>query len=227
MLQSLFGYDAFLSGLVMSPAGFFSIVMMVVVSALLGRGTDARWLISVGLLIAAAASYWMSRMNLLISPFQIIAPRVLLIIGLSTMFAPLNVAAFLYIPKHLRGAAVGLLALLRNEGGSFGTSMSQTIHERRLQFHVARLGESLDPFNPHVNSFLDQGRTVFNQEVGDAAASQQMSVQALDGLRQQQAASLSYFDVFWVCGVVTLALVLLVVLMKRSKAEEGSHAGAE
>ena len=48
LLQSLFGYDAYVSGLVQSPSGFFSILMMVVVGALLGRGTDARWLIAGG-----------------------------------------------------------------------------------------------------------------------------------------------------------------------------------
>ena len=83
----------------------------------------------------------MALMNLYISPSLAIWPRVVLIIGLSLMFAPLNVAAFLYIPKHLRGAAVGLLALLRNEGGSFGVSMVETIQERRDQFHTTRMGE--------------------------------------------------------------------------------------
>ena len=48
LLQSLFGYDAFVSGLVMSPSGVFSILMMLVVGVLLGRGTDARWLIAGG-----------------------------------------------------------------------------------------------------------------------------------------------------------------------------------
>src|SRR5215813_1369774 len=42
------------------------------------------------------------------------------IFGMAALLAP--VAAFLYIPPALRGAAVGLLALLRNEGGSVGTS---------------------------------------------------------------------------------------------------------
>ena len=37
LLQSLFGYDAFVSGLVMSPSGVFSILMMLVVGVLLGR----------------------------------------------------------------------------------------------------------------------------------------------------------------------------------------------
>jgi DHA2 family multidrug resistance protein len=66
------------------------------------------------------------------------------------LFAPLNVAAYRSIPLELRGAAVGLLSLLRNEGGSFGTSMAQTIYERRLQHHVLHLNENLDPFNPNL-----------------------------------------------------------------------------
>jgi len=60
-----------------------------------------------------------------------------------------NVAAYLYTPPLLRGAAVGLLSLLRNEGGSVGTSLAQTMQERRDQFHTLRLGESLDPFNEY------------------------------------------------------------------------------
>ncbi len=200
MLQTLFGYDAFVSGLVLSPAGFFSIMMMVIVGVLLGRGIDARWLIALGLVVMAAGTYWMALMNLQISPWQVVWPRVVMIIGLSLIFAPINVAAFLYTPRHLRGAAVGLLALLRNEGGSFGTSMGQTIQERREQFHLSRLADSLGPLNPHVHSFLEKGQGFFMQHTGDPARSQQMTLQALAGLRQQQAAALAYFDVFWLCA---------------------------
>ncbi len=102
LLQSLFGYDAFVSGLVMSPSGVFSILVMLVVGVLLGRGTDARWLIAAGLLVMAAGCYWMARMNLSISPEQVVWPRVVLICGLSLLFAPINVAAFRYTPPHLR-----------------------------------------------------------------------------------------------------------------------------
>ncbi|MGZ3433217.1 MAG: DHA2 family efflux MFS transporter permease subunit, partial [Isosphaeraceae bacterium] len=161
LLQSLFGYDAYVSGLVQSPAGFFSILMMVVVGALLGRGTDARWLIAGGLLVMVAGNYWMAMMNLYISPGQVIWPRVVMIMGLSMIFAPIHVAAFKYTPEHLRGAAVGLFALLRNEGGSVGTSMAQTLVQQREQFHTARVGEFLDPLNPVVNSFSEQARAFF------------------------------------------------------------------
>jgi len=227
LLQSLFGYDALSAGLVMSPAGFFAVLVMPFVGLTLGRGTDARWLIAAGLLIMAAGNYWMSQMNLDISPGQVVWPRVILIIGLSMCFAPVNVAAYLYTPPLLRGAAVGLLSLLRNEGGSVGTSMAQTIQERRDQFHILRLGESLDSFNAAVVSFLDQARGVFLQQTGDPSAAQQLAWQALENLRQQQASSLAYFDVFLILAVVTLVLAPLVLLMKRSVAEKGAHIGAE
>ena len=153
LLQTLFGYDAYVSGLVQSPSGVFSILMMIVAGALIGRGVDARWLIAGGLLVMAAGNYWMALMNLYISPSQVIWPRVVMIVGLSSIFVSINVAAFKYIPLHLRGAAVGLFALLRNEGGSVGTSMAQTLVVRREQFHTARVGEFLDPFNPVLTHF--------------------------------------------------------------------------
>jgi DHA2 family multidrug resistance protein len=184
-------------------------------------------MIGAGLVVVGAANYWMSLMNLEISPWQVVWPRVVLIGGLSMIFAPLNVAAYIYTPRHLRGAAVGLLALLRNEGGSVGTSMAQTLQERREQFHTLRLGEYLDRFNPAVNSFAAQSQRALLRQTGDPALSKRMSWQALDDLRLQQASSLAYFDVFWFAAVLAFALVVLVLLMKRSVAEKGAAIGAE
>jgi MFS transporter, DHA2 family, multidrug resistance protein len=227
LLQSLFGYDAYVSGLVQSPSGIFAIMSLIVVGSIIGRGFDARWLIACGLLIMASGNYWMALMNLDISPLQVIWPRVVLIVGLSMIFVSINVAAFRYTPKHLRGAAVGLMALLRNEGGSVGTSMAQTLAQRRDQFHTARLGEFLDPFNPSVTSFAEQNQKFFFQHTGDPAGSQQMTWQAIEDLRQQQASSLAYFDDFWLFAVLAVALLCLIPLMKRSVAEKGEHVGAE
>src|SRR4029077_19054232 len=227
LLQSLFGYNALAAGLVMSPAGFFAVLAMPIVSRLLGRQTDARWLIGAGLLLITVSNYWMSQMNLDISPDQVIWPRAGLVVGLAIVFAPVNVAAYLYTPPLLRGAAVGLLSLLRNEGGSVGTSMAQTLHERREQFHTLRLGESLDPFNPAVQSFLEQAQARFLQQTGDPAAAQQLAWQALENLRHQQASALAYFDCFWLFAVVILAVTFVVLFMKRSVAEKGARTGGE
>jgi DHA2 family multidrug resistance protein len=227
MLQSLFGYDATTSGLVLSPAGLFAVVVLLIVGMLLARGVDARWLMIAGLITVGVGNYWMSVLNLAISPWQVVWPRVVVIMGLSMLFAPLNVAAFMYIPREMRGAAVGLLALLRNEGGSVGTSVAQTIQERREQFHILRLNENLDTLNPAVTQTLANGQRFFLQNTGDGSLSRQLTLKVLENTRNQQASSLAYFDVFWFCAALSIVLVFLIFLMRPSAAKKGEHVSAE
>ena len=221
LLQALFGYDALKTGLVMSPSGIFAVVAMPIVGRLIGLKVDARWLIAAGLLIMTAGNYWMSQLNLDISPGQAVWPRVLVVVGLSVCFAPANVAAYLYTPLALRGAAIGLLSLLRNEGGSVGVSLSQTFEERRDQFHALRLGESLDPFNPAVTSFLSQAQATFLKQTGDPVAAQQLAWQALENLRQQQAVFACLFRHLLDGGRVDLAGRVRGVFYEAFRGREG------
>ncbi len=85
----------------------------------------------------------------------------------------------------------------------------------------------IDPFSPDIQSFLAQAQAFFYERTGDAAASQQMALQALADLREQQSSSLAYFDIFWFVAVLPFCLVLLVPFMKRSVAEKGAHVGGE
>jgi DHA2 family multidrug resistance protein len=105
--------------------------------------------------------------------------------------------------------------------------LAQTLQERRDQFHTLRLGESLDSLNQAVVSFLEQARGLFLQQTSDPVAAQQLAWQALENLRQQQASALAYFDVFLMLAVVTLVLVPVVLLMKRSVTEKGAHISHE
>jgi MFS transporter, DHA2 family, multidrug resistance protein len=105
--------------------------------------------------------------------------------------------------------------------------MAQTIQERREQFHLSRPNKNLGTLNPHVQSFMERGQVFFMRLTGDPGLSQKRSVNVLDNLRQQQAASLAYFDVFWLCAILGVLLVLLVLVMNRSVAERGGHVGAE
>ena len=90
-----------------------------------------------------------------------------------------------------------------------------------------RLGEYLDPFNSAVQSFTEEARALFLQQTGDPVVSQELAWQALQNLRQQQASALAYFDCFWVFAMLMLALVPVVLLMKRSVAEKGARVGGE
>lgn len=227
MLQTLFGYDATHSGLVLSPAGVAAVCLLPVVAFLLSRGADARWLVAAGLSLMAAGNYWLSRMNLEMGPWDVIWPRVVTIAGLALLVTPLNVAVYQNVPLHLRGAAVGLFSLLRNEGGSVGTSVAQTVRERREQFHLLRLNEYLDPLNPAVWDYVNEVQSGLATVAGDPGTAAGMTHQLLDNLRQQQAVSLAYFDVFWVSAVAAVVLLGFALLMRRSVAEKGAHLAAE
>jgi DHA2 family multidrug resistance protein len=227
LLQTLFGYDALRSGMMMSPSGVSSLVAMVVAGFLMGRQLDARWLFAVGLLIMAAASYARAQMNLEIGPWEVVWPHMMVMLGIGLVFAPISVAAYKYTPVHLRASAVGLLSLLRTEGGSVGTSLAKIIEARREQFHLSRLVDGLSPLNQRVQEFLERARLFYLQRTGDPARARLLSLQSLDDLRQQQAAGMSYFDVFFLCAVVALALAVLVPVMKRSVAEKGERIGGE
>ena len=110
LVQSLMGYDALRSGLIMSPSGASSLTAMVLVGILLARGTDARLLIACGVAVMAAANYWMVRLNLQVGPWQMVGPRMLLTLGMGLMFAPTSVAAYKYVPPHLRPRRLGCSA---------------------------------------------------------------------------------------------------------------------
>ncbi|GAA4435957.1 MDR family MFS transporter [Bremerella cremea] len=227
MVQRLYGYDALQAGLILSPGGFSSISMLIVMGYLIGRGVDARWPIAVGLLLIAASNYWMAMLNLDVSPWQFILPRLVLTAGLGMIFSPINVAALLYTKKELRGSAIALISLLRNEGGSVGTSMSQTIVERREQFHLSRLNDSLDLFNSQVNSFMSLSQSIYHRASGDLVGAHLQALQTLADLRQQQALSLAYFDLYWIAAIFAMAMIPLVLLMKPSVARKDSLPTAE
>jgi DHA2 family multidrug resistance protein len=227
LLESLLGYDATHAGLVMSPAGVFAVVLMPVVGALLTRGTDARWLIAFGAAFLWAGCYWMSKLTLDVGPWDVIWPRVVQTLGLTMMFAPLNVAAYATLDPRLRPAAVGVFALLRNEGGSVGTSLATALREVRFQFHLLRLGEWIEPGNPAVRGYHDAVRDFLLTQFGDPLASDLGGWQMIENLRQQQALSLAYFDCFWAFGAAALLLIPLVLLMRPARAAKGEHVGAE
>ena len=88
MMQGLMRYDATNAGLVLSPAGFASMIMMILSAAILRLRLDARWLIGIGGAIMALSSSWLAMLNLQAGPLQIVWPRVVQMAGAGLMFAP-------------------------------------------------------------------------------------------------------------------------------------------
>ena len=100
--------------------------------------------------------------------------------------------------------ATGLYNLLRNEGGSVGTSITVTALARREQFPLARLGSHLNPFSAPTMGTWHAATAYFHARTSSLTHAQLMGWGLIDSLRQQQAAGLAYYDVSRVFGLVGL-----------------------
>lgn len=218
LAQTLMGYSATMAGLIVSPSGIFAMLVMPLVGWLLGRQCDARWMIIFGLILVSAGAYWMSQMNLLVSPWQLIWPRIVQVVGIGFLWVPINTSAYLYLPKEETSNASGMFNLLRNMGASLGISISATLLARRAQFHQSRLVEQINPLNPLATQAVENLTQAYEHSGASPHAAQQQAWGAIYQLVQQQALALSYFDLFWLFSVASLAIIPLVLLMRKSVA---------
>lgn len=221
MLQTVMGYSALRAGMALSPAGVATMLEMPIIGILLIKGADARLLIVLGLLVVGSSCLWMADLTTLISPEQVIWPRVVQTMGAGLLWVPINTAAYAYISKEQTNNASGLFNLIRNEGSSVGVAAATTLLQRRTQFHQLRLGEGIHSLNRTARDWTAGASGALVQAGSDAATASKQSLRMLYGQVQIQAVTMSYFDLFWLFGMLSFAVVPLVFLMKRSVSKGG------
>ncbi|HEX5470899.1 MAG TPA: DHA2 family efflux MFS transporter permease subunit, partial [Lacipirellulaceae bacterium] len=196
LMQLLMGYSATTAGLVMSPAGFVTMLEMPIIGYLLGRGVDARFLIMAGLAIVGTAALWMSSLNLVVDPYHLVWPRILQTLGAGMLWVPGNTAAYMYISRDQTSNASGLFNLIRNEGSSIGVSVVTTFLARSSQVHQTILAAHVNVLNPVATAAMHRMSQVVLVHTGDPVLSQKVGLQIIYSEVQRQASALSYFDMF-------------------------------
>lgn len=200
-LQTQMGYTATWAGFALAPIGVLSFFLAPVVGSNLKRW-DPRIVTSVGFAIFAFVSFWNASFNTDVSFTQLIIPRFIQGIGIACFFIPLIVIVISGLPPDRIASALGLANFLRILGGSFGTSISVTLWDRRQQYHHSYLAEAITQFNPISIRFIEQlnylgfkGLKAYGQ---------------LDTIVTQQAFMLSTNDIFWISGVVFVGLLIII-----------------
>ena len=220
-LQTLMGYNATLSGQVISPGGIAIILMMPIVGRLVGK-IDPRWLIIFGLSVSSLGLFQMAGFNLNIDFRTAVIARIVQSIGLAFMFIPINVTAFAFVPKEKTNYATGLVNLARNIGGSSGIALGTTLLARRSQFHQQNLISHLTPLDPAYQSTVQGLTEALTGRGADAAQAASQAQGVIYGMVQQQAMMKAFVDVFWLLAFVFLAVIPLVFLMKKVEPHKGA-----
>ncbi|MGO8791176.1 MAG: DHA2 family efflux MFS transporter permease subunit [Terriglobia bacterium] len=215
-LQTLLGYTALLSGLVLSPGGIIVVVMLPLVGQLLTR-FDARWLVICGVLIVATSLFHMATFNLDIDFHTAMMARIYQSAGMAFLFVPINVMAFYFIPKEKFNNATGIINLARNIGGSFGIANVVTLLARRTQFHQGMLVSHMTPFDSAYRALLSGSANIL-YGAGSSLADAQVQANGMAyGILQRHATMLAFVDDFWMMGLMFLSLIPLMFLMKKAR----------
>ena len=213
-LQTLLGYTAMLSGMVLSPGGIAVCVAMPVVGMLLRR-YQARWLVIFGVAVSAAGLMAMSRFTLQLDYATAVRTRIVQSFGLAFLFVPISTVAFMRIPRERMNYATGLFNLARNIGGSSGIAATTTLLARRAQYHQSVLVSHLTPYDPAYRDALAKAAMALQAggSSGTDAAAQAQGM--IYGTLLKQSSMLAFADAFWVMGMLFLVIIPLMFLIRK------------
>ncbi len=216
MVQQNFGYTATWAGLVLSPGGLITMVMMFVVGRLSGK-VQPKYMIVAGAVVVAAAMYDLTRVYADVGFWFFATSRMLLGVGLPLIFLSITTASYDGIPRDKTDQASALINAARNTGGSIGVSLAANVLAHREQFHQSRLVEHAIPSASQYQDTLHQVTTYFAAHGASLVQAQQQAVAWIGHAVQTQAALLAYIDVYWVLMLISLAAVPLALTLRSVK----------
>lgn len=215
-LQTLMGYTALLSGLVLSPGGLVTLIALPIVGRLMTK-FEARWLVAIGLLITGFGLLRMSNFDLYISFWTALWDWTVSRLGMAFLFVPINVMAFYFIPKEKMNNATGLINLARNIGGSVGIANVTTLLARRAQFHQSRLASNMSPLNPAFRNALEGAQQYLIPQGASPTDALHQAQGLLYGNLIRQSTMMAFVDAFWLLGMTFIAMIPLLFLMKKAR----------
>jgi DHA2 family multidrug resistance protein len=209
MLQALFGYPVLLAGLLTSPRGIGTMAGML----LAGRVTklvDPRVPILTGMALLAWSLHMMTQFDLGMDQRPIIISGLVQGLGLGLVVLPMNLLALSTLGGALRTDAASLYNLTRQIGGSIAISVLTALIARQTQVSHSTLGAHLSQTRL---PFLGQG--IFEQ-LGFSGA---FITAYMNAEVNRQAVMISYIDAYYVMMWAAIAVMPLILTMKRSKAD--------
>ena len=216
-LQTDVGYRATDAGLVMAPAGLVAVVLTPLTGKFVGR-IDPRLIATISFLAFAACFFWRANYTSDVDPKSLMIPTLIQGIGLATLFVPLLGITLSGLPTSRIAAASGLSNFLRILCGGIGTSIFQTAWDRRSILHHAQLNEVTTNYNPVFQQFTSQV-----QRIG---VNPEQAYGVFNRVMDQQAALLGVDDLFYISGILFVALIGLIWIAKRPAQSGGGDASA-
>lgn len=217
--QSLLGWTATQSGMLMIPAALTTAFMMPIIGKMLEKGIPQQYLVAAGMFLFFVFCFW---------GYKIITPDtgseaffwMLIVrgIGMGMLFIPITTLSLSTLKGKEIGEGAAFTGMMRQLGGSFGVALITTFVSRRNELHRMDLVSKLDTNNPDVMKRVAGATANFASKGMDTRRALGSAYQSLEYSVTKQATVMSYMDVFLYLGVLFLICVPFVMMVKGKKA---------
>lgn len=216
------GFDAEQAGEVMAWTGLPQLLVIPLVPLLMKR-IDARLLAGIGLLVFAVSCFMNLHLDANYAAPQLFWPDVVRAVGTAIVMTPLSAIAMVGIAPNEAGAASGLFNMMRNLGGAIGTAAIETFLTQREQFHSLMIGGHVSLLRPATRARLAELQQYFMAHgVASASGAWHRAVIAIGETIRAQATIMGYADCFALLGVILIAAILPVMLLRKGAAASGA-----
>lgn len=218
MLQTMLGYDAFLSGLAIMPRGLGCLTATVIYGTLGGKISYRNYGL-IGLSCLAVGGWLLGLLNLQINPMNIAIPNFIFGIGLVFSFMPITTLSCITLRNDQMTNASGLQNLLKTIGGAIGTSLVATMISRFSQVHQSGLVKAMNDLNPAYIERLQAYAGALYSQAGEMMNSTFMASKMLYNMLIQQSTLCAYMTTFKVFAICCFILLPFMFILKGEKKE--------
>jgi EmrB/QacA subfamily drug resistance transporter len=210
--QSILGWDATQSGLVLMPAGLAMAVLMPIAGILVDK-IGARVLIFSGMVLAAYGTFLFAGIDTDWTMQHLTIVNLIRTAALGLLFTPLTTAALVNVPRNRTGAASGILNTIWQVGGSLGIAVGQAYLTSRTEARYAEVASSLVADRTPVSTFYAKLQAMAAAHHWPAHTANAMLAQIAQGMAVVRA----YDDTF-LLGALLIGISAPLALFLRYKA---------
>lgn len=207
------GYNALQAGKVVFLSGAPMLIVMPFVP-LMFRHVDVRLAVVVGLALLSISCFMDVGLTADSTGPEFTTSQIMRGLGQAAMFMFLNQAAIASVSPNDAPDASSLFNTARNLGGSIGLAVMATIQEQRIEMHQARINETVAANAIETQDWLDSAARQLDLGTGEGLT---RAIRSLGGQIGEQAFVMTYNDLFYALGVVTMLTIPLALILRPIK----------
>ena len=208
-LQLLGNYPVDMAGLMLAPRGFGTMLAMMI-SGRISNRIDPRLVMGLGVVLLVYSLFQFASFTPAVNEWTFIINTIIQGAGVGFVFVPLNVVAFATLDPRLRYEGTSFLTLVRSVGMSMGISIFEALITNQSQVEHSVLA----PFASPLNRAL--------QYAPDLSLKTAHGIALLNQMINYQAQVIAYIDDFWLMGVMSISVFVVLFFMKKPQQQGDS-----